>query len=361
MSDRAEGPPAVRHARISAADVARRVGVSPATVSYVMNGRPGVSQEMRERILAVAEEIGHTSSGRAAQLRSQQTRVIGLVLTDIANPFYTEIAAGTIDAARAEGYEVFLAHTQESPEVLASVVDTMIARGVDGVLLTVLHEEDGEVIRALRKARLPFVQLSRRIPQLDCDWVGVDDHHAAITVMDHVLDHGHRKIATIVGPRSSSASAARERGFGEAARARGVEIPAHWRISTYLTEDGGRRAIERILSDGPIPEALVCGSDAIAVGMLGALEARGIRAGSDVAVTGFDGLYPQASLLSLITTVNQPRRQMARAALELLIRRIEGYGGNAHTVTCPHFLRVGATCGCPADAQTRTVPPPHES
>lgn len=337
----------IRALRVSAADVARHVGVSRATVSYVMNGRPGVSHEMRERVLAAAEELGHTSSTRAAQLRSQRTRVIGLVLTDIANPFYTEIAAGVIDAAREQGYEVFVAHTQESPDVLACVVDAMIARGVDGIVLTVLHPEDGEVIRALRKAHVPFVQLSRRIPQLDADWVGLDDHHAAITVMDHVLDHEYQQIATIVGPRSSSASAARELGFAAAARARGIEIPPRRRISTYLSEDGGRRAVERLLADGPLPDALVCGSDAIAVGVLEVLRVQGIQAGVDVAVTGFDGLYPGVSLLSIITTINQPRRQMARTAFDLLVRRIEGFGGAPQIITCPHFLRIGTTCGCP--------------
>ena len=158
--------------RVSAADVARAVGVSPATVSYVMNGRSGVSEETRERVLEVAEELGHTSSARANRLRSHQSRVIGLVLTDIANPFYTEIAAGTIDAARARGYEVFLAHTQEDPDTLRSVVDAMIARHVDGVVVTVLHPDDGDVVRSLRSARIPLIQLSRRIERVDADFVG---------------------------------------------------------------------------------------------------------------------------------------------------------------------------------------------
>lgn len=199
--------------RVSAADVARAVGVSPATVSYVMNGRSGVSEETRARVLEVAEELGHTSSARANRLRSHQSRVIGLVLTDIANPFYTEIAAGTIDAARARGYEVFLAHTQEDPDTLRSVVDAMIARQVDGVVVTVLHPDDGDVVRSLRSARIPLIQLSRRIERVDADFVGIDDRAAASEMMEHVLWHGYQDIVTIVGPRTSSASAARRKGL----------------------------------------------------------------------------------------------------------------------------------------------------
>jgi transcriptional regulator with XRE-family HTH domain len=132
-----------RRGRVSAADVARAAGVSAAAVSYVMNGRPGVSADTRTHVLEVAERLGHVPTERIAGLRQQRTRVIGLVLTDIANPFYTEIGAGVIDAARARGYEVFLAHTQEDRDTLQAVVDAMVARQVDGIILTVLHPEDG--------------------------------------------------------------------------------------------------------------------------------------------------------------------------------------------------------------------------
>jgi LacI family transcriptional regulator len=274
--------------RVSAADVARAVGVSTATVSYVMNGRPGVSAELRARILDMAEQLGHASSARATHLRSQRTRVIGLVLNDIANPFYTEIAAGIIDAARVRGYGVFLAHTQESAEVLKSVIDSMIARQVDGIVLTVLHPDDGEVIRALRRTHAPFVQVSRRIERIDADFVGIDDFSAAAEMMEHVLGHGHREVAIIVGPRNSSASAARERGFGATAQAHGVRNVGAWRVNTVLTEAGGRQAVERMVSANLLPRAMVCGSDAIALGAMSALRNHGLKVPEDVAVTGFE-------------------------------------------------------------------------
>lgn len=335
----------VRVLRVSAADVARAAGVSAATVSYALNGRPGVSVAVRRRILAIAEELGHPSAERATRLL-QRTRVIGLVLTDIANTFYTEIAAGTIDAARARGYEVFLAHTQEDPQTLAGVIDAMIARQVDGVVLTVLHPDDGEVIRALRRAHIPFVQLSRRIPALEADFVGIGDHEAAAQLMDHVLDHRHGAVALVTGPPNSSASAARAAGFLAAAERRGIRLAAGSRVSTYLTEDGGRRAVEVILGSGAVPRALVCGSDAIAAGVIGALRTHGIRVPDDVAVTGFDGLFSPASPLAELTTVRQPRREMAERALDLLIKRIDGAGGAHRTDIRPHELRIGTTCGC---------------
>ena len=333
--------------KVSAAAVARAAGVSPATVSYALNGRPGVSPETRVRILQTAERLGHTPPLRVSQMLKQQTRVLGLVVTDIANPFYTEVAAGIIDAARGQGYEVFLAHTQESPEVLSTTINTMIDRQVDGVVLAVLHPDDGEIIRALRRAHLPFVQISRRIDLIEADFVGIDDAAAATEIMEHVLAHGYSDVATITGPRNSSASAAREDAFTRKAADHGIENFGTRRIRSYLSEEGGLRAVMRLIEGGRLPQALVCGSDAIALGVLGGLRAHGVRVPDDVAVTGFDGLLPGIAPLVELTTVIQPKRQMASSAVDLLLRRIRGVGGSAQSVVLGHKLHIGTTCGCP--------------
>lgn len=335
--------------RVSAAAVAREAGVSTATVSYVLNDRPGVSAQTRERILRIAENLGLTPPDRIAALR-QRTKALGLVITDIANPFYTEIAAGVIDAARAHGYQVFLAHTQESPGVLTDTIDSMIERKVDGIVLAVLHPDDGDVIRALRSARTPFVQLSRRIERVDADFVGIDDSAAATEVMEHVLGHGYTDIATITGPRNSSASAAREDAFARTAQTHGIAYMANHRLRTYLSQEGGLRAVTRLIQSGaPLPRALVCGSDAIAFGVLAGLRAHRIKVPQDVAVTGFDGLLPGVAPLVHLTTVEQPRREMAERSVDLLLRRVSGSGGNAQSVVLGHELRIGTTCGCPEE------------
>lgn len=332
--------------RVSAAQVARAAGVSTATVSYVMNGRGGVSAQTRSHVLDVAQQLGHTSSVRADQLRAQRTRVIGLVLTDIANPFYAEIAAGAIDAARARGYEVFVSHTQEDSDTLRSITEAMITRQVDGVVLTVLHPDDGDVIRALRSAHIPFVQLSRRIDSIAGDFVGIDDFTAAAQMMEHVVEHGYTDIVTITGPRTSSASAGREAGFVSVTDRHGLRGVGGRGITTYLSEAGGAQAVEQLLSSKVLPRALVCGSDVIALGVISALRSNNIRVPHDVAVTGFDGLFPGASSLVELTTVRQPRRELAEQALELLVRRIDGVGGSFQSVLRAHELRIGVTCGC---------------
>lgn len=337
----------VRAFRISAADVARAAGVSPATVSYVLNERPGVSIEMRQRVLAVAEQLGYSFERHAARLEAERTRVLGLIHPDISNPFYADLSAGAIDAARAQDYEVFLAHTQERSETLASVTEAMIARRVDGVILSVLHPDDGEVVRALRHASVPFIQLSRRIPNLMADYVGVDDTAGAEAVMRHMVGHGYTDLVVITGPRNSTASASRAESFMATAQRLGLALPPSRRFNAYLADEGGHRVVQRLVADDALPRAIVCGSDAIASGAIGALRANGLRIPEDVAVTGFDGVFPAASVLAELTTVSLPRRRMATLAVNQVVRRIEGCGGPARDFIEPFHMRVGTTCGCP--------------
>jgi LacI family transcriptional regulator len=337
----------IRALRVSAADIAREVGVSSATVSYVLNQRPGVSVEMRTRVLDAARQLGYSLEPHQLPPEDARTQVIGLILADISNPYYAELSAGTIDAARVHGYEVFLAHTQESTETLASVVSTMIARRVDGIVLTVLHPDDGDIVRQLRRAGTPFVQLSRRIPNLRADFVGVDDRCTAAAILRHVVEvHQHSDVAVVTGPRNSSASATRAEAFVATAHELGLPLPPHRRFHTYLTAEGGHRVVQRMIADDDIPKAIVCGSDAVASGVIGALRGHGLSVPGDVAVTGIDGVFSAASMLAELTTVDLPRREMAALAVEQLNRRINGVGGPAQDFIQPHRLRLGTTCGC---------------
>ncbi|MEJ2860792.1 LacI family DNA-binding transcriptional regulator [Actinomycetospora flava] len=348
----------VRALRVSAADVARRAGVSAATVSYALNGKPGVSAEVRARVLATAAELGHSLDRYERAVEPEPSRVLGLVLTDISNPFYSEFSAGTIDIARDRGYEVFVAHTQESSPTLDTVVRTMIARRVDGMVLTSLHTDDGDAIRTLRRAGMPFVQVTRRIPGLRADFIGVDETALSADILRHLLGHGYTDLAIITGPRSSSSSAERARTFAATAAELGVPLPAHRRFIAFLNAEGGRRVAQHLVDADDVPRAIACGSDAIASGVIGTLREHDLRVPDDVAVTGIDGVFPGASMLAELTTVALARRTMARIAVEQLIRRIDGHGGGALDETVPHTLRIGTSCGCPRSLMTVPRRPP---
>ncbi|UUL76978.1 LacI family transcriptional regulator [Pseudarthrobacter sp. Fe7] len=255
---RTSGP---RPAPVSAAAVARAAGVSPATVSYALNGKGGVSVETRRRIIGVANELGFRPRKSSSFSDPLRTRVVGLILPNIINPMYPRWAQGIISAAAESGYEVFVATTQDDAATLAQVTATLANRNVDGVILAAALREDATALRTLRTARIPYVCLSRRADFLQGDFVGIDDDAAATLLMEHMLGHGYRDIATVVGPRFSTASLTREQAFVRTAAAAGVTISGEWKISTRVNNEGGRLAAERLFSSAKAPRAVVCGSD----------------------------------------------------------------------------------------------------
>jgi len=331
----------------SAVTVARAAGVSAAAVSYVMNGKAGVSTETRAHILSVAKQLGYGQDlSQVAQF--QRTRVIGLVFPNIINPMLPRWGQGVITAAAAANYEVYLATTQDDPQALANVTASFASHKVDGVIVAAALRKDATALRTLRTSKIPFVYLSRRSKFVDGDFVGIDDLAAGAQMMEHVLSHGYTDIATVVGPRFSTASFARERGFVQAAAAAGVEITQQRKISTHLNNDGGRGAAEKLFTGGDPPRAIVCGSDEIAIGVMEYAVDHGIRVPEDVAVTGFDGLPHSMSGLIRMTTMVQPQLEMATEAFAMLLKRMQTPSKTYQTLLCAHRLHVGRTCGCSA-------------
>lgn len=341
--------PASRPVRVSAAAVARASGVSAATVSYIMNGQPGASMETRRHVVKIANEMGYRPSDHGAGRDPLLTRVVGLILPNIVNQMYTGWAQHIISATAAEGFEVFVATTQDDPEALAQVAGTLAARNVDGVIIAAALREDSRALRTLRQKRIPYVCLSRRSDHLPGDFVGIDDDAAASELMGHILEHGYREVATVIGPRFSTASLAREQAFVRTAGAAGVVVTGNRKISTRLNSDGGRVAAEKLLGSGNPPRAIVCGSDEIAIGVMEHALSLGLRIPEDLAVVGSDGLPHSRSALIGLTTIVQPVKEMAERSFELLLNQITRPRNTfAHSV-CAHRLHIGRTCGCPPD------------
>lgn len=344
----APGPEVQRAEKVSAAAVARAAGVSAATVSYVMNGRHGVSVETRRQVLKIANELGYRPAGRGGLPGPLLTRVVAFILPNITNPMHTGWAQHIITAAAAEGFDVFVATTLDDPESLAQIASTVAARSVDGVIIAGALRDDSRALRTLRQRRIPYVYLSRHAEHVPGDFVGIDDGTAASELMQHVLDHGYTDIATVIGPRFSTASLARETAFVQTAAAAGVEISGPSRISTRLSAEGGQVAAQQLLNASSRSRAVVCGSDEIAMGVMEHALALGLRIPEDVAVVGSDGLPHSRSRLIGMTTIVQPVKQMADRAFELLLDQIASPRTTyAHTI-CPHRLHLGTSCGCPA-------------
>jgi LacI family transcriptional regulator len=331
--------------KVSAAAVARACGVSAATVSYVMNGHGGVSAATRRRIIKTAAELGYRPAA-GPRRDPLLTRVVGLILPNIVNPMYTGWAQRIISVTRDEGFDVFVATTQDDPDTLAQVAATLAARNVDGVIIAALMRKDLRALRVLRQKRIPFVCLSRGADQLQGDLVGIDDDAAASELINHVLSHGYREVATVIGPRFSTASLEREKAFVRTAAHADVVVTGSRKVSTRLDSAGGRAAAKSLLGSPRPPRAVVCGSDEIAIGVMEHALSVGLRIPEDLAVVGGDGLAHSRSALISLTTVVQPMNEMAERSFELLLDQITHPRSTYQHVICKHRIHVGRTCGC---------------
>lgn len=329
--------------RVTIRDVAARVGVSTASVSYALTGSPEVGAELRERVLQAARELGYRPNKVAQQLRRGKTDAIGLLLADIANPFYADLASGVIAAASAEGFEVFVSHVGVDGERQADAASAQLDRNSAGLLFTSVAASDHALLQQLLLGRVPFVQLHRSLEGVPADSVVIDNLTAARELSEYVAVSGDGRIAILGGPEVSSVSRDRVTGFRVGAASSGARIMNHHGIWGAVTrESGAQRAVE-LFKAHPTVDSILCGNDLIALGVLDACQTMGKRVPDDVAVAGFDDLsFSSAGPLQL-TSVEVPRALMGRRGFELLHQRIGGWNSPPVQEVLPHILKIRAT------------------
>lgn len=350
MSTDKNGPARPRPHRVTQREIAGIVGVSSATVSYAFNGSPGVSDEIRDKILSVAKELGFRPNRAAQGLRLGRMNVIGLLLADIANPFYAEVAAGVAGKASRSDNQVFLAQVGLGGAMQAEAARTLVDHGCDGLVFTSVVDSDVELLRELQRDQVPYVFVNRRVNGVEADWVHIDDVAASDDACSLLLNSGLRRIAFLGGPNESSASRAREEGALRALTRAGLS-PVHPElVGGSLTRESGRERAAQVLdsADSVDPaDGILCGNDMIALGVMDVCHARGIRIPDDLSIVGFDDMsFASAGPLQL-TTVSVPRQSMGERAAGLLLERVAGYDGPPREVLLSYQLQIRATVGAP--------------
>jgi LacI family transcriptional regulator len=333
----------------TARDVAKRAGVSIATVSYVYSGRRFVSPELIARVRKAMEELDYHPSAPAQSLSSRRTRAIGLLISDITNPYFPEIARGVLDEAAAANYHALVCNTDSLVERMRYYANALRAQRVDGMIFTSAASDDLPVLRDLAiRHEIPIVLVNRRV-KLDTDFVGIDNEGSAMTMVRHLLALGYRRIGFITGPSNSSASAARLSGYRKALAAASIRFdPA--RVATGdLSEESGYVATRTLLRKAVMLRAIFAANDAMAMGALNALADAGRDVPGDVAVAGFDDMWFASSRSVQLTTIHQPRYDLGKRAMELLLERINGERVQSKEVVLPTRLVVRRTCGGQAD------------
>ena len=331
------------------ADVAREAGVSIASVSYALNDQPGVSAASRVRILAEAERLGFSTDRLARGLRRGATQLIGLLVPDIANPFYPEIAAGVIDAASASGYQVLICQVGLNATHQEAEANKLLDLRVDGLIFTGLVGSDRPLVTRLLNRGVPLVQAVRRLPRLTADHVGIDDRAAGAELASYLLELGHRDITVFTGPSASSASRGRLAGYRAAFEERQLSLPAERILHLDLTYAAGYEAAGRVFDSGRrLPTAIIAGNDVMATGVIDAVLDHGRLVPEEVSVVGYDDMSFSGSRLLGLTTVHQPRHELGVTAVELLLSRLESPDLRARTVLLPHHLKIRSSSAAPA-------------
>jgi LacI family transcriptional regulator len=306
-------------------EVAKRAGVSIATVSNVLHGSVPVSEERRKRVLKVIQELDYHPNLIARSLKSKHSRMIGLVIPDICNPFFPQLARGAEDAAWECGYSLVIFNTDDQVQRELQALDTLRSRRIDGVLLvTGVGGGASDGAKKMRDAEIPIVALDRKLSGFDCDSVMVDNRAGARECVRSMIQAGHKRIAIICGPSSIQNARERLQGYKEALRAAGLkEDSSLIRYGDYRNESGYRCALELLKRDRA-PDAIFASNGTMAQGVLEAIAEVGAELPGKFALGNFDDLRNTESVKLPIFSVSQPVYQIGYSGSKLLIGRLEG-------------------------------------
>jgi LacI family transcriptional regulator len=310
--------------RPSVLDVAEHAGVSPATVSRVLNNTTNVRESVRVRVLESVAAVGYKVSATRRAPVVQKT--VALLITDILNPFFPEIVRGVQDEARLDNTALLLCDSAEDPQWEQKILATLASQEVDGVIVCASRLATQDLIAFHDRYHTPMVVVNRRIghPEIPC--IVVDFASAAYAVGRHLLSLGHTRIAYLAGPSATEASQVRRQGLEQALQEAGLTLDPELCLSGFPNVEGGFQATSVLLSM-PLderPTAIMAYNDIIAIGALQAIRAHNLRVPEDISVVGFDDIAMAAHTNPSLTTIDQPKNRLGKLAMRMLRQMIQG-------------------------------------
>lgn len=324
-------------------DVARLARTSTAVVSYVINDGPRqVSDERRQRVLKAMAELDYYPNALAQKLGATQTRTLGMIVPNISNAYFSELALAVEDESVRHGRLLFLGNSSEDTTREGDYLESFIRQRVDGILI--IGVAQSVTIERARRAGIVVVVVDRDLAEAEVATVCIDHRVAALEATRHLLEHGHRRIACVTGPGDQTVAAERRLGWEEALRAAGIDPEAQPLARTPFSVAGGRVAFE-ILADqlGPAgASAVFVGSDDQARGLIAAAHDAGVRVPESIALVSIDGTREGAQGSPSLTAVRQPYREIARVAIGALLDPDSVHGH----VYVDSQLIIGRSCGC---------------
>ena len=301
-------------------DVAREAGVSVGTVSNVLNNIPSVSETKQRQVKAAIKKLGYRRNILASQLRSNVSNTIGLIVPDITNPFYSEIARGVDDEARKRNYTMFLCNKDRSERLEKELLNSLSAKCVDGIVLLKPHIGK-DLIEKIREERcLVLFDSFAGIEQGEC--ISVDDISGVKDVAARILSLGHRRIGLIYAFDGSTSSLTRRRAFMDETSRLGIEIGKADCAEGHFTVEGGMEAFRQVMTQNNPPTAVFCTNDRMAIGALYQAQEMNLRVPEDVSVVGYDNIPEAKWTTPALTTVSHPKYELGTVCARELFTQI---------------------------------------
>lgn len=335
--------------RATLIDVAKHCGVSRATVSLVLNNSPLVADATRARVQQGLADLGYVYNRAAASLRTHRSDAIGVVLTQITNPYFAEFAAGLQDTLTESGTVPLLGISNEDRDLQRQLINSLVERNVDGIVLIPAHGTTPADLPDLFGT--PLVLLARHVGGVDSDYVGALNVEGGYAAADHLYGHGCRRIAFVGGFGDSSARRERSGGVQQFLAERDLALAAAMSPECPPYRSEARVAALDLLRNETV-DGIVCFSDIVAFGVLDAVAELGLEVGSDVRVIGFDDVHDAGLNRPSLSSVAVPARETGRRAAEIVLQRTLGSTEPAIFEEFPVKLQPRETCGCP-----RPTPP----
>jgi LacI family transcriptional regulator, fructose operon transcriptional repressor len=299
-------------------DVAREAGVSIATVSRALSNKRNVRPELRSKILQVAEALSYQPNRVASSLRTQTSGVIGLLVSDIRNPFFTDIARAIEDVAHQNKMSLFLCNTDEDPQKELHYLNTLLAERVAGIILSPTPN-NAEQIKFILDDGIPVVTIDRRLKDAKVDCVLSDNIDTARMITNHLIERGYRRIGALIGLSAITTGHERMQGYQQSMEAHGLDILAEFIMPM---EQDAEAVVNRWLTSDNPPDAIFAGNNRMTAGAINAIKQAGLSVPDDIAVAGFDETVWMPHIGPGITVISQPTYEMGRTAMDLLLQRL---------------------------------------
>lgn len=309
--------------RANIQEVAKMAGVSPSTVSRALNGFPGISEKTRQKVIEIAKKLNYKPNYRGQILTTKSTKNIGLLITDITNPFFPELVRGAEETASESGYTILLGNTSESIDKETSYLEFFSRGPVDGVIISASRISNEHII-SLAEEGLPIVVINRILEHPKISYVSTDMEKGGYIATKHLIELGHTKIAFINGPSHSEAAERRLSGYKKALAESKIRYNSKLVSFNVPVAESGYKEAMRILNTENPPTAIFTYNDLMAFGVIRAVKDLGVRISDDLSIVGYDDIFFSSFTDPPLTTIRQPKEKLGKKAVELLLKLMKG-------------------------------------